>query len=192
MARHNPDFDYDEEEFLYESGELFDSEDEEQPLDGDTEFDDVLDDDYSSTDKEVEVSMEVDAEGREIWYAADPRVPGSTSMGHSAEEAVDGVDERRQEYREILRKSREGLQEDEAEPIPPPDPVSGEHDVEISLEVDEAGRELWYAKDPRLPGSNSIGHSAEEAVDGLEQRRREYREMLKKSRAKHNKKEQKE
>ncbi len=184
MARYNPDFDYDEEEFIYESGELFDSEEEEQLLDDDADLDDTLDDEYTSADKGVEVSMEVDAEGREIWYAADPRVPGSASMGHSAEEAVEGVDERRREYREILRKSREGLQEDDAEPIPPPDHVSGEHDVEISLEVDEAGREVWYAKDPRVPGSNSIGHSAEEAVDGLEQRRREYREMLKKSRGK--------
>jgi predicted RNase H-like HicB family nuclease len=188
MARHNPDFDYDEEEFIYESGELFDSEDEEQLLDGEADLEDILDNDHSSADKGVEVSMEVDAEGREIWYAADPRVPGSASMGHSAEEAVDGVDERRREYREILRRSREGLQEDEGEPTLPPDSVSGEHDVEISLEVDEAGRELWYAKDPRVPGSNSIGHSAEEAVDGLEQRRREYREMLKKSRKKRNKK----
>jgi predicted RNase H-like HicB family nuclease len=184
MARHNPDFDYDEEEFLYESGELFDSGDEEQLTDGEADLDDILDDDYSSSDRGVEVSMEVDAEGREIWYAADPRVPGSASIGHSAEEAVEGVDERRREYRETLRRSREDLSEDEAEPIPPPEHVSGEHDVEISLEVDEAGRELWYAKDPRVPGSNSIGHSAEEAVDGLEQRRREYREMLKKSRAK--------
>jgi len=191
MVRHKPDFDYDEEEFIYESDGLFDSEDEEQLLDGDADFEDILDDDQPSADKGVEVSMEVDAEGREIWYAADPRVPGSASMGHSAEEAVEGVDERRREYREMLRKSREDLQEDEAEPLPT-DHVSGEHDVEISLEVDDAGRELWYAKDPRVPGSNSMGHSAEEAVDGLEQRRREYREMLKKSRTKRTKKERKE
>jgi predicted RNase H-like HicB family nuclease len=188
MARHNPDFDYDEEEFIYESGELFDSEDEEQLLDGEADSEDILDNDHSSADKGVEVSMEVDAEGREIWYAADPRVPGSASMGHSAEEAVDGVDERRREYREILRRSQEDLQEDEGEPTLPPHSVTEQHDIEISLEVDEAGRELWYAKDPRVPGSNSIGHSAEEAVDGLEQRRREYREMLKKSRKKRNKK----
>lgn len=52
------------------------------------------------------------------------------------------------------------------------------------MEVDESGREIWYAKDPRVPGSQSIGHSAEEAVDGLEERRKKFREMLKKSRKK--------
>jgi hypothetical protein len=59
---------------------------------------------------------------------------------------------------------------------------SGEQDVRISMEVDERGNEIWFAKDPRVPGSGSMGHSAEEAVEGLEERRRKFREMLRKSR----------
>ena len=126
--------------------------------------------------------MEVDADGREVWHAEDPRIPGSSSIGHSAEEAVEGVEDRRQQYREILRRSRDGdLEDDELEEIPQPE-HTGEHEVRISMEVDASGREVWYAKDPRVPGSQSIGHSAEEAVDGLEERRKKFREMLKKSR----------
>jgi predicted RNase H-like HicB family nuclease len=92
----------------------------------------------------------------------------------------------------MLRRSREGSPEDdEPEAIPEPEHVSGEHDVNISMEVDETGREIWYAKDPRVPGSHSIGKSAEEAVDGLEDRRREYRDMLHKSRGKRKRREKK-
>ena len=131
---------------------------------------------------DVEISMEVDADGREVWYAEDPRIPGSSSIGHSAEEAVEGVEDRRQQYRDILQRSRdESMADEELDEIPEPE-HTGEHEVKISMEVDESGREIWYAKDPRVPGSQSIGHSAEEAVDGLEERRKKFREMLKKSR----------
>ena len=136
------------------------------------------------SEDDVEISMDVDADGQEVWYAQDPRIPGSSSIGHSAEEAVEGVEDRRQQYREMLRRSRDGAVEDEdPDEIPEPE-HTGEHEVRISMEVDESGREVWYAKDPRVPGSQSIGHSAEEAVDGLEERRKQFREMLKKSRKK--------
>lgn len=59
------------------------------------------------TDPGVDVSMEVDEDGNEIWYASDSRIPGSTSRGHSVEEAIDGVEDRRREFREMIRKSRE-------------------------------------------------------------------------------------
>lgn len=184
MVRHNPDFDFDEEEYLYESDSLIDSDKEEYLFDEEEE-DTIPPQEFPRGERGVEISMEVDKDGKEIWYAEDPRVPGSVSMGHSAAEAVDGVDDRRQQYRDMLRKSREDtLDEEESEPIPAPEHVSGEHDVEISLEVDEFGREVWSAKDPRVPGSRSIGHSAEEAVDGVDERRREFREILRKSREK--------
>ncbi len=184
MVRHRPDFDYDEDEYYFEVDDLLDAEEDDLLLDDEEDLESLSPDEFPSGEHGVEISMEVDAEGKEIWYAQDPRVPGSSSIGHSAEEAVEGVEDRRREYRELLQKSREGILDDETEPIPPPDSVSGEHDVDISMEVDESGREIWYAKDPRVPGSRSIGHSAEEAVDGLEERRREYREILKKSRSK--------
>lgn len=185
MVRHRPDFDFDEEEYYYEAEDLLESQDSELSFDDEEDLEPFSDDDVPGSERGVEISMEVDSEGREIWYAEDPRVPGSTSIGHSAEEAIEGVADRRQQYREMLRRSREGPSEDEeAEAIPEPEHPSGEHEVNISLELDESGREIWYASDPEVPGSRSIGHSAEEAVDGLEERRREYRDMLKRSRKK--------
>ena len=182
MARNDYDYDYDDDLDI-------ESQDEYGP-DEELEFDeDELDIGPRAgpgSDDSVAISMEVDADGREVWYAEDPRIPGSTSIGHSAEEAVEGVEDRRQQYREILRRSRDGsLDDDELVEIPEPE-HTGEHEVRISMEVDASGREVWYAKDPRVPGSQSMGHSAEEAVDGLEERRKKFREMLKKSRKKGN------
>ena len=51
--------------------------------------------------------MEVDEEGNRIWRAEDSRVPGSTSQGSSLEEAMEGVEDRRRKFREMLRRSRE-------------------------------------------------------------------------------------
>lgn len=62
---------------------------------------------YSTGETSVEISMEVDEAGNEVWFAGDSRIPGSSSMGHSLEQAMEGVEERRRQYREVLRKSRE-------------------------------------------------------------------------------------
>jgi len=62
---------------------------------------------HSTGETNVEISMEVDVDGNEVWFAGDARIPGSSSMGHSLEEAMEGVEERRRQYREVLRKSRE-------------------------------------------------------------------------------------
>lgn len=62
---------------------------------------------YSTGETNVDISMEVDEDGNEVWFAGDSRIPGSSSMGHSLEEAMEGVEERRRQYREVLRKSRE-------------------------------------------------------------------------------------
>jgi len=180
MARNDYDYDYDDD--------LETEPQDERAGDGELEFDDdkqsIGPREGPGNEDDVEISVEVDADGREVWHAQDPRVPGSSSIGHSAEEAVEGVEDRRQQYREMLRRSRDGTMEDEdPDEIPEPE-HTGEHEVRISMEVDESGREVWYAKDPRVPGSQSIGHSAEEAVDGLEERRKKFREMLKKSRKK--------
>jgi hypothetical protein len=89
----------------------YDDDDEQDDAFDDDDVSDDSDDDIPEpghhTDPGVEISMEVDEHGNEMWYASDSRIPGSTSMGHSVEEAVDGVEDRRREYREIIRKSRE-------------------------------------------------------------------------------------
>ncbi len=72
--------------------------------------------------------------------------------------------------------------EDELDEIPTLEHPTGEQDVEVSMEVDEDGNEIWRAEDSRIPGSTSQGSSMEEAMDGVEDRRREFREMLKRSR----------
>ena len=72
--------------------------------------------------------------------------------------------------------------EDELDEIPTLEHPTGEQDVEVSMEVDEDGNEIWHAEDSQIPGSTSQGSSMEEAMDGVEDRRREFREMLRRSR----------
>ena len=72
--------------------------------------------------------------------------------------------------------------EDELDEIPTLEHPTGEQDVEVSMEVDEDGNEIWSAEDSQIPGSTSQGSSMEEAMDGVEDRRREFREMLRRSR----------
>jgi hypothetical protein len=74
--------------------------------------------------------------------------------------------------------------EEDLDEIPGPEYTTGEQDVEVSMEVDEDGNQVWRVEDSQIPGSTSKGHSMEEAMEGVEDRRREYREMLKKSREK--------
>ena len=120
MARRDLDYDYDhEDDFDTDARDEF-------GVDEELEFDE---DELSigpgtgpGEDDNVEISMEVDPEGREIWYAEDPRIPGSSSIGHSAEEAVEGVEDRRQQYRDMLRQSRDGpIEEEEVDEIPEPE-----------------------------------------------------------------------
>ncbi len=175
----------DHERLDYDDDDLNDFsvlDDDEDDLD---KLDLLGDPDAKLEDDDVEISMEIDADGNEIYYAQDAKVPDSHSQGYSAEEVIEGLEERRREFREMRRRSKSGgFEEEEPDEIPAADlPVSGDG-VNISLEIDEEGNERWYATDPKLPGSASRGLSAEEAVDGLEGRRSEYRDMLKKSRAK--------
>lgn len=89
-----------------------DESDSDDPEQYDDELEDELDEipisEHPTGEQEVEVSMEVDEDGNEIWRAEDSQVPGSTSQGSSMEEAMDGVEDRRREFREMLRRSREG------------------------------------------------------------------------------------
>ena len=57
--------------------------------------------------------------------------------------------------------------------------------TEISMEIDEDGNELWHAQDPKVPGSSSLGNSLEEAMEGMEDRRREFRELIARLRERH-------
>ncbi len=93
------------------------------------------------------------------------------------------------EFRALGFRSRDSLSdsdelhEDEAdEDEPPPESTTGERGVEISMEIDEQGNEVWYANDAEVPGSTSMGHSVEEAVEGVEDRRKVYRELRRRSR----------
>ena len=70
------------------------------------ELDKIPTSEHPTEEQEVDVSMEVDADGNEIWRAEDSRIPGSTSQGSSLEEAMEGVEDRRREFREMLRRSR--------------------------------------------------------------------------------------
>jgi hypothetical protein len=82
----------------------------------------------------------------------------------------------------MLRRRRETNDESDDDEIPSDD--TGEVGIDVSMEVDEQGNELWFAKDSRIPGSSSIGHSVEEAIDGVEERRKQFRDTLRKSREK--------
>ena len=70
------------------------------------EFDEIPTSEHPTGEQEVDVSMEVDEDGNVIWRAEDSRIPGSTSQGSSLEEAMEGVEDRRREFREMLRRSR--------------------------------------------------------------------------------------
>jgi len=172
--------DYDEREYDdYPDDDLLDDDDELGELDFMEDADSGLDED------EVDISLEIDADGNEIYYAEDAKVPDSHSQGYSAEEAIEGLEQRRREYREMRRRSKEKIYDgDDQDDILTQDFHAEGDGVNISMEIDEDGNERWFATDPKVPGSASMGLSAEEAVDGLEERRSEFREMLKKSRAK--------
>ena len=149
------------------------------------EFGFLNESDSELDEDDVEISLEIDAAGNKIYHANDAKVPDNHSQGYSAEEAIEGLEQRRREYREMRRRSKTGEYDlEEPDGIPNDDHLANGDGVNISMEIDEEGNERWYATDPKVPGSASMGLSAEEAVDGLEDRRSEFREMLKKSRAK--------
>ncbi len=109
----NPDWDEDdaERDLEAEFRELGfrsrdDSSDPDEPHDDETDKDESPPE-FTTGERGVEVSMEIDEQGNEVWYAEDSEVPGSTSIGHSVEEAVEGVEDRRRIYREMRRRSRE-------------------------------------------------------------------------------------
>ncbi len=71
-------------------------------------LDEILASARELTDDSTEISMEVDDDGNEVWYAEDPKIPGSSSLGNSLEEAMEGMEDRRREYREMISGSRTG------------------------------------------------------------------------------------
>ncbi len=158
----------------------YDENDEFDENDADLDREPPMDD--PSGEHKVETSMEIDEKGNEIWYAEDSSLPGKIATGDSANEAIEGIEERKREYREVLRRARETNDENNDDEIPSDD--TGEVGIDVSMEVDEQGNEVWFAKDSRIPGSSSIGHSVEEAIDGVEERRKQFRETLRKSREK--------
>ncbi len=81
--------------------------------DDDEEQDSVPESGLSTGEQDVDISMEIDEDGNEVWSAEDSKVPGSTSKGHSVEEAMEGVDDRRRQYREMLKRSRLERDDDE-------------------------------------------------------------------------------
>ncbi len=81
-------------------------------------------------------------------------------------------------------ESNEEDDDEDRDSVPASGLSTGEHDVDISMEIDEDGNEVWSAEDSKVPGSTSKGHSVEEAMEGVDDRRKEYREMLKRSRKK--------
>ncbi len=91
-------------------------------------LDDVLASARELTDDSTEISMEVDENGNEVWYAEDPKIPGSSSLGNSLEEAMEGMVDRRREFRELLSRRRKGKGK----------PGSGQ---DVSSELDRARKE---------------------------------------------------
>ena len=89
-----------------------DESDFDDPEQSDDESEDELDEiptsEHPTGGQEVDISMEVDEDGNQIWRAEDSRIPGSTSHGSSLEEAMEGVEDRRREFRKMLRRSRGG------------------------------------------------------------------------------------
>lgn len=83
------------------------SDERDEAADDEDDDDGPLPPGYTTGETDVAISMEVDADGNEVWIAEDSEVPGSSSMGSSLEEAMEGVEDRRRKYREIRRKSRE-------------------------------------------------------------------------------------
>ena len=107
MDRHG----YDDHDAEYEesesSGEYYFDDPEDDGEEDEEELDEIPLPEHPTGERDVEISVEIDEDGNEVWRAEDSQVPGSTSKGHSVEEAMDGVEDRRREFREILRKSRE-------------------------------------------------------------------------------------
>jgi hypothetical protein len=100
--------DYDDEFDEHESsGEYHFDDPEELEEEDEEDLGEIPAPEHSTGEQDVEISMEIDEDGNEVWRAEDSQVPGSTSKGHSVEEAMEGVDDRRRQYREMLRKSRE-------------------------------------------------------------------------------------
>ncbi len=81
-------------------------------------------------------------------------------------------------------ESNEEDDDEDQDSVPASGLSTGEHDVDISMEIDEDGNEVWSAEDSQVPVITSNGHSVEEAMEGVDDRRRQYREMLKRSRKK--------
>lgn len=97
---------YDDDDDDYPSTDEYEREDEDDE-DVEEDLDNIPFPESTTGEQSVDISMEVDEHGNEVWYAEDSEIPGSTSKGHSVEEAMEGVDDRRREYREMLRRSRE-------------------------------------------------------------------------------------
>lgn len=101
------------------------------------------------------------------------------------------------EFRALGFRSRDSSSdpdehEDETDAGEPPELTTGERGVEISMEIDEQGNEVWYANDSEVPGSTSMGHSVEEAIEGVEDRRKAYRELRRRSREERDRKKREE
>jgi hypothetical protein len=106
MDRHEYD-DYDDYEELESSGGKHFDDPEDPEEEHDEDLIEIPAPEHPTGENDIEISMEIDEDGNEVWRAEDSQVPGSTSKGHSVEEAMEGVDDRRREFREMLRKSRE-------------------------------------------------------------------------------------
>ena len=103
----------DEDRELESSGKDYFDDPESHEEDDDEELDGIPKSGYSTGEQDVDVSMEIDEDGNEVWSAEDSQVPGSTSKGHSVEEAMEGVEDRRKEYRDMLKRSRKKRDLDE-------------------------------------------------------------------------------